>query len=183
MVCIAMPPIRFPAASARLPEAAAEIVIASSGSDPASASRIRPPSASPSPSRASSASVVFESKTPAAQVAPEPARKIRTRRGEPSPATPERCGRRRTEQFRPPPRYFRSSRSVFAMPVRREGRELALADELRRNHDEANRRERTQRRGADSALEHGALADHRPRPHLGDLLAIDLDSEDAVEEE
>src|SRR3954447_1020696 len=181
IVWIAMPPIRFPAASARLPEAAAEMVIASSGSDPASASRIRPPSSSPRPSRASSASVVFESRTPAAQVAAEAARKIRTRRGEPSPATPKRCGLRRTEQLRPPQPQGESL--VPAVPVPCERRELTLADELRRDHDEPNRRERTQCGRADSALERCTLADHRPRPHFGDLIPVDLHAEDAVEEE
>ena len=56
IVWIAMPPIRFPAASSRFPDAAAEIVIASSGRLPAIERRISPPSSSPSPSRASSAS-------------------------------------------------------------------------------------------------------------------------------
>src|SRR3954463_16432131 len=69
------------------------------------------------------------------------------------------------------------------MPVRWERRELTLADELRRNHDEPNRRERTQCGRADSALEQCTLADHRPRPHFGDLLPVDLHAEDAVEEE
>ena len=57
---MAMPPIRLPAARPRFPESTAEIVIASSGRLPAIASRIMPPSASPRPSRLSSASVVLE---------------------------------------------------------------------------------------------------------------------------
>ena len=40
-----------------------------------------------------------------------------------------------------------------------------------------------ERRGADAALERCALADQRSRPHLGDLLAVDLDREHAVEDE
>jgi len=88
IVWIAMPPMRFPAASWRFPCAAAEIVIASSGRLPAIESRISPPTSSPSPSRASSASVDFESKMPAAHVAPAAPRKISRRNGEPSPATP-----------------------------------------------------------------------------------------------
>ena len=84
-----MPPMRFPAASPRFPEAAAEIVIASSGREPAIERKMSPPMASPRPSRASSASVVFESSVPAAQVAAAPPRKIRTRSAEESPPTPE----------------------------------------------------------------------------------------------
>jgi hypothetical protein len=48
-VCMATPPIRFPAAIPRFPATAAEIVMASSGRLPATDSRIIPPSASPSP--------------------------------------------------------------------------------------------------------------------------------------
>jgi hypothetical protein len=98
IVCTAIPPIRFPAASARFPCEAAEIVIASSGSVPARASRTRPPSSSPRPNRESSASVAFESAMPAAHVAAEAPRKIRRRRGEPSEPMEERCGAWRTEQ-------------------------------------------------------------------------------------
>jgi len=58
-VCIATPPIRFPTARSRWPAMAAEAVIAISGRLPVTASRIRPPSASPRPKRWSSAWVVF----------------------------------------------------------------------------------------------------------------------------
>src|SRR5947209_6473800 len=90
--------MRLPAARPRFPEAAAEIVIATSGRLPASERKISPPMSSPSPSRASSASVVFESIVPAAQVAPAPARKMTRRSAEESPPTPQASRHRRTER-------------------------------------------------------------------------------------
>src|SRR6266545_3233918 len=75
IVCVTIPPIRLPAARSRLPPSAADTVIATSGRLPATASRMRPPSSSPNPSRRSSASVVFESSTPASHVATAPPRK------------------------------------------------------------------------------------------------------------
>jgi hypothetical protein len=81
IVCTAIPPIRFPAARPRWPEAAAEIVMATSGRLPAIARRITPPNSSPRPSRTSSASVVFESPTPATHVKPAPAAKTITSHG------------------------------------------------------------------------------------------------------
>src|SRR5438876_1112273 len=81
MVWMAMPPIRFPAASPRFPFAAAEIVMATSGRLPASERNTRPPIASPKPKRWSSASVVFEREMPASQVAAAPATKTTIRMG------------------------------------------------------------------------------------------------------
>src|SRR4051794_12430081 len=86
-VWIAMPPIRLPTARSRCPAMHADVTIAISGSVPAIASRISPPSASPRSKRRSSESVVFERKTPAAQVAPEPATKITTRSAVDTPPT------------------------------------------------------------------------------------------------
>src|SRR5437588_9141199 len=74
IVCTAIPPIRLPAARPRFPRAAAETVIASSGRLPATARNSIPPSSSPRPSRATSASVVFERLVPATHVAPAPGR-------------------------------------------------------------------------------------------------------------
>src|SRR5579862_1759309 len=87
IVCIAIPPIRLPAASPRCPDAAAETVMASSGRLPASERSTSPPSSSPSPRRASSASVVFESQMPATHVATAPARNTSTNPGVPRLAT------------------------------------------------------------------------------------------------
>src|SRR6266550_259350 len=81
IVCTAIPPIRFPAARPRWPLEAAEIVIASSGRLPATASRMIPPSSSPKPRRTSSASVVFDSATPAIHVTPAAAAKTTTSSG------------------------------------------------------------------------------------------------------
>src|SRR5438128_624728 len=81
IVCTAIPPIRLPAARPRLPCAAAETVIASSGRLPAIASSRMPPSSSPRPSRKSSASVAFERLTPASHVAPAPATNTTTSHG------------------------------------------------------------------------------------------------------
>jgi len=90
IVCTAMPPIRLPAARSRLPFAAAETVMATSGRLPAIASRTTPPSASPSPKRRSRTSVVFESAVPAIQVATAPAAKMTTRIGvESEPSSPQ----------------------------------------------------------------------------------------------
>ena len=69
IVCTAIPPIRFPAASSRFPCAAADTVIATSGRLPATERSSSPPSSSPSPNRTSSASVAFDSVIPAPQVA------------------------------------------------------------------------------------------------------------------
>src|SRR5436190_560948 len=82
-----MPPIRLPAASSRFPCNAAETVIATSGRLPASERKMSPPMSSPRPSRASSASVVFESIVPAAHVAAAPPRKITRRSAEERPPT------------------------------------------------------------------------------------------------
>src|SRR5581483_4929213 len=79
--------------------------------------------------------------------------------------------------------HLRPGGSALALPVGREGRQLAVADELGRDHGDAARSQRTERRRADAALERGPLAEHRPRPHLGDLLAAHLDPEHAVEQE
>src|SRR3954451_3660638 len=87
MVWTAMPPIRLPAASPRFPAAAAETVIATSGRVPATARKSRPPRSEPSPSRTSSASVVFERRTPAPQVAAAAAANTATRSSEDSPPT------------------------------------------------------------------------------------------------
>ena len=85
IVWIAIPPIRLPAASERWPLAAAETVIATSGSVPAIASRMTPPSASPRSKRRSIASVDLESAVPAIQVAaaaaPRGRRRERSSRG------------------------------------------------------------------------------------------------------
>ena len=81
IVCTAMPPIRLPAARPRLPCAAADTVIASSGRLPATASSRTPPSSSPRPSLKSSASVVFERLMPASHVAPAPATNTTTSHG------------------------------------------------------------------------------------------------------
>src|SRR5438445_4476391 len=81
IVCTAIPPIRLPAAKSRCPPAAAETVIAISGRVPATASSRMPPSSWPRPRRASSASVVFESATPAAHIAAAPAAKTRMSSG------------------------------------------------------------------------------------------------------
>ena len=79
IVWIAIPPIRLPAASERWPLAAAETVIATSGSVPAIASRMTPPNASPRSKRRSIASVDFESAVPAIQVATAAAPRTPTR--------------------------------------------------------------------------------------------------------
>ena len=81
IVWTAIPPIRFPAARSRFPCAAADTVIASSGRVPAIASRMIPPSSSPRPSLASSASVVLERLIPAAHVATAPATNTTTSHG------------------------------------------------------------------------------------------------------
>src|SRR3954452_15508514 len=87
-VWIAMPPTRLPTARPTLPLAAAVIVMTSSGRSVASESRIRPPIAAPSPSRASSASVELESRIPASQIATAEAAKIATSQTEARPPTP-----------------------------------------------------------------------------------------------
>src|SRR4051794_17077994 len=94
-VWIAMPPTRLPTARPALPLAAAVIVITSSGRSVASDSSIRPPIAAPSPSRVSSASVEFESRIPATQIATAEPRKIATSQTAARSATrssPRVCG-------------------------------------------------------------------------------------------
>src|SRR5579864_550950 len=84
-----MPPMRLPAARPRFPLETAETVMAISGSVPAIARRMTPPSASPSPNRRSRKSVVFESAVPAIHVAIAPAPKTTMSSGEDSePTTP-----------------------------------------------------------------------------------------------
>ena len=77
-----MLPIAIPRSCA----SAADAVIAISGRFVATASRIAPPRASPSPSRMSSASVELESRIPASQTVAAAARKIRTSGARPRPA-------------------------------------------------------------------------------------------------
>ena len=84
-----MPPMRLPAARLRFPFETAETVMAISGSVPAIARRMTPPSASPSPKRRSRKSVVFESAVPAIHVAIAPAAKTTMSSGDESePRTP-----------------------------------------------------------------------------------------------
>src|SRR5512144_2534557 len=75
----------FPIAIPRLLLAAAVTVIAISGRFVAIASRISPPSASPSPRRDESTSLVSESSIPATQTAPAPPRKMSTSQGSARP--------------------------------------------------------------------------------------------------
>jgi len=82
-----MPPRMFPIAIPSWCERAALAVIAISGRLVAIASRISPPSASPSPSRVDSTSVVFERWIPATHTAPAAAAKIATSSGRDSPLT------------------------------------------------------------------------------------------------
>src|SRR5215471_10166788 len=180
-----MPPIRFPAAISRFPCAAAETVIASSGRLPAIERRTRPPSSSPSPSRASSASVVLESEVPAIQVATAATRKTRRRRGDESPLTPKRCGRRRTEQDPSAAAVLHSepARLALALAVDRERLQLVLLEEAGRHDRDPARRDGAECRRPDPALERRALAEHRSRPHLRDALSVDLDPEHTVQEE
>src|SRR5688500_8434173 len=56
-------------------------------------------------------------------------------------------------------------------------------ESLRRNDCNPRLRERAQRRSALAFLEGCALAEHRARAHLGDPLAVDLDLQDAVEQQ
>src|SRR4029453_18758497 len=80
-------PIRLPTAMSRWPATEAEATIAISGSVPAIARRIKPPSASPTPKGRSGEGVDFDSDKPATQVATAPATKTTTTSGVDRPLT------------------------------------------------------------------------------------------------
>src|SRR3954454_12702005 len=76
---MAIPPRMLPTATPRSPDQAAPAVIAISGRLVAIASRMTPPSASPSPKRTEITSVVLESWIPATQITAADAAKMATR--------------------------------------------------------------------------------------------------------
>ena len=65
----------------------------------------------------------------------------------------------------------------------RQLREVVEVELLGGRHGDAAGGDGPQRRGALAAFEHGSLAEHRAGAELGDRLAVDLDRQDAVEQE
>jgi hypothetical protein len=114
---MAMPPTRVPTATDRLFDAAAPTVIATSGRLVAKASRIRPPSADPRCSRASSASVALDSWMPATQITTAAATNTATSASD-DIYTPRSAGR--SQPFSPrftPPRLASVKRPGCGRPL------------------------------------------------------------------
>src|SRR2546423_7198081 len=72
---------------------------------------------------------------------------------------------------------------VLAPVRRREFRQRGLIDLVRRDHGNAQRRRRQQGRRPLAALEQRPLAKQRAGADLGDHVAVDLDVNDAVQEQ
>ncbi len=86
-VCRAIPPRMLPTATSRLPDIAADTVMAISGRLVATASTMSPPRALPRCSRASRTSVAFESWMPATHTTAAAATKMTTRRAKGNEST------------------------------------------------------------------------------------------------
>ncbi len=133
IVAVAMPPIRFPAASPRWPDSAAEMVTANSGRLPATASSTIPPSASPIPSRLSISSVDFASSTPAPQVAPEAATNTRsTRKTGRDPTSVSSRTRRGEARLRAPGVLLADSFAIAGLGPSSDGRRSWVARSRKR---------------------------------------------------
>jgi aspartate/methionine/tyrosine aminotransferase len=77
----------------------------------------------------------------------------------------------------------RSYASAGALATRRELLERRLVDAVRGHDDRPHRRRREHRRLALAALQECHLAQQRARAELGDLLPVDLDVDDAVQDQ
>src|SRR3954462_2421068 len=77
----------------------------------------------------------------------------------------------------------RSYASAGALATRRELLERRLVDAVRGHDDRPHRRRRVHRRLALAALQECHLAQQRARTELGDLLAVNLDVDDAVQDQ
>ena len=68
------------------------------------------------------------------------------------------------------------------MTGRQTSKRLVI-DRIRRGNSNLGRRYRPEGGGADASLEAGSLAEQRPRSNLGDGMSVNLDVEDAVEQQ